>query len=392
MKIHYFNPGHETAVQNGSPYYMAPANVVAMQQELSYLPAWYGNAGDIVLVHGNNEYYSFLSKNIPNLPSAVTEKELTAYPDSEVSLWGISPQAIHYFSELNREYDINLNIPQWHDKYLYLNSRQNAKDCLTEIIKDIPQIETSIIPTFCTNLEDIDLFVSKSDHKLLAKAPYSSSGRGLLWLPDTGLTRTEKQILHGILKKQGSVSIEKILNKTLDFAMEFLADGTGNTDFAGYSLFETNSKGGYSFNYINSQEYIEKELSQYLPITLLKDVRQVLTGIINGKFKSYKGCIGVDMMIYSESSRYHLHPCVEINMRYNMGYLTLKLSENYIAPEAQGRFFINYHSLKGEAYREHITMLQTYPASFKDGKLTKGYLSLCPVNEYSRYRAYILID
>jgi len=390
MKIHYFNPGHENAVHNGSPYYTAPANVAAMQSELAYLPAWYGNPDDKVLVNDHDEYYLYLREKL-SLPQPIIKNDLVEYPNAEISLWGISPQAIHHFSEMDLEDNINLDIPQWHNEYSYLNSRQNAKDCLIKIIREIPQIQESIIPQFYTELEDVNSAVNNSAHRLLAKAPYSSSGRGLLWLPQTGLTQTENQILHGILKKQESVSIERVLEKDTDFAMEFLTDGLGNIEFAGYSLFTTNNKGAYESNYIGSQSNIEKKLSK-ISHNLLNDVKLVLTNILKEKYAYiYKGCIGVDMMIYKDNSAYHLHPCVEINMRYNMGFLTAKLYEKFIHPDSQGQFSIDFSPEKGKTFHNHITMLQDYPPHFENGKIISGYLSLCPVNKESRYRAYLHI-
>ncbi|MDR1091125.1 MAG: hypothetical protein LBL79_08630 [Prevotella sp.] len=393
MKLHYFNPGHETAVHNGSPYYMVPANIAAMQQELAYLPAWYGDKGDLVLVAESNSYFSFLNKNICNLPQAITQNELTKYDSTDVSLWGISPQAIHYFDMLNKEYATNLNIPKWHNGYTDLNSRSNAKDCLSEIVKQIPQIQDSIIPRFYTEPEEIDNAVRLSSERLLAKAPYSSSGRGLLWLPVTGLTRTESQILRGILKKQGSVSVERVVDKKTDFAMEFLTDGNNHIQFAGYSLFETNNKGAYESNYIGSQQSIEKELTQNIPTELLDRIKLVLTSILKEKYAQlYKGCIGVDMMIYTDEGEYKLHPCVEINMRFNMGYLALKLFENYITPTSHGRFYLDFNPIEGSIYEQHIAMQHRYPIKFQDGRIDKGYLSLCPIDRDNRYRAYILIE
>ena len=164
MKIHYFNPGHETAVHNGSPYYTAPANIAAMQQELAYLPAWYADKEDVVLVQKHDNDFSFLNKNIDNPPIAITQNEASEYGDTAVSLWGISPQAIHYFKELNKENEACLNIPEWHDEYRILNSRQNAKDCLSEIVWQISQIQDSIIPRFYTELSEIDNAVRLSSN------------------------------------------------------------------------------------------------------------------------------------------------------------------------------------------------------------------------------------
>lgn len=363
-----------------------------MQHELAFLPAWYAGSADKILTdNSTDEYYTYLCKNLPSLPRPISSDELGIFGNAEVSLWGISPQVIYYFETLNKDSELRLNIPEWYDEYTYLNSRQAARDCLSELVASIPQLSPAIIPKFYTRLEDINEAVNNSPYQLLAKAPYSSSGRGLLWLPVTGLTRTENQILHGILKKQGSVSIEKVLDKQIDFAMEFIADGKGGIEFAGYSLFHTNPKGGYEANYIGSQESIEKQLIEKIPFTLINSVRETLIRILSGKYATYKGCIGVDMLIYKENEEYKLHPCLEINMRYNMGFLTCRLYRNYISPGSSGKFNIDFNSKAGELYKLHLQMQEEYPPFFGDERLISGYLPLCPVKTDSRYRAYVLL-
>lgn len=393
--IHYFNPGHETAVKNSSPYYTAPANIVSMQKELSFLPAWYGATGDLILTEGNidSEFYGHLLENLPSLPKTITVQGLCHYPSVEVSLWGVSPQAIYYFQELNKEYEASLKVPAWNEIYTYLNSREAARDCLTEIISNIPEISKEIIPRFYGNLDDIEDAVCRSSQQLLAKAPYSSSGRGLLWLPITGLTRTERQILHGMLKKQGSVSVEKVLDRCIDFAMEFISDGNGNIAFAGYSLFYTNNKGAYQGNYLGSQEIIIKELTAKASPVILEKIKSELITVLKEKYAPvYKGCIGVDMLIYKEGEGYKVHPCLEINMRYNMGYLAVRLFENYIHPLSYGKYHLDFSSKEKEIYSRHKQMGTQYPTVFKDNRLIEGYLPLCPVDVESRYWAYIVVE
>lgn len=394
MNIHYFNPGHETAVNNASPYYTPPANIAAMQEELSFLPAWYADREDKVLVDRKDDvYYSYLTEKFSALAQPISQNELIRYRDANVSLWGVSPQAIRYFEELNKELEINLNIPQWSEEYKYLNSRLAARDCLSELINSIPLLSQAVIPQFYTNLDDINRAVDTSIYQLLAKAPYSSSGRGLLWLPTTGLTRTENQILHGILKKQGSVSIERVLDKQMDFAMEFMADGKGNIAFAGYSLFYTNAKGGYEANYIGSQKSIIEQLSEKISLDLLESVKNKLIDILSKKVTTlYNGCIGVDMLIYLEDNEYKLHPCVEINMRYNMGFLTCRLYENYIATQSCGKFYIDFKPKAEEMYNNHLLMEEKHPIRIENGRIISGYLSLCPINKSNRYRAYVLVE
>jgi hypothetical protein len=372
---------------------MAPANVAVMQKELAFLPAWYAAPDDFVLVEDKSDpYYTWLTDNLLNLPKPIAQNELEQHGDAEIALWGISPQAIHYFEELNKNGALNLSIPAWEENYSYLNNRQAARDCLVELVNRIPQLSDAVIPHFYTRLEDITKAVADSPCQLLAKAPYSSSGRGLLWLPPTGLTRTENQILHGILKKQGSVSVEQVLDKQIDFAMEFMSDGQGSVKFVGYSLFYTNPKGGYEANYIGSQKSIEDMLAEKVQQSFINEVKENLIALLAEKYsRQYNGCIGVDMLIYKEGNEYRLQPCLEINMRYNMGFLSYHIYEKYARPCSHGKFYTDFNPKAGEMYKSHLQMQREFPPHIEDGRLLSGYIALCPVNEKSRYRAYILI-
>lgn len=393
--IHYFNPGHETAVLNASPYYTAPANITAMMHDLAFLPAWYASAGDYIFLEESIDakYMSYLRKRLNLQTINITAKSnLEIIENDEVCPWGISPQSIQRFHDLNQKYYINTKVPKWREEYVYLNSREAAKDCLKKIIENEPCISNQLLPRFVDNLGDIEQAVKASQSQLLIKAPYSSSGRGLLWLPLGELTRTERQIINGLLNKQKKVSLEQALDKQLDFAMEFMSDGVGHVDFVGYSLFETSNRGVYEGNHIMPQTKIEDLLSKDISKGLLDEMRSSLSAILSEMYGMvYKGCIGVDMLIYKEGGEYKLHPCVEINMRYNMGYLSYMLAEHHISPSSEGRFSIKFNSTEGEVFAQHREMLSKYPAIFSNNRLQSGYLPLCPVSIKSRYWAYVLV-
>lgn len=392
--IHYFNPGHEIAVNNASPYYMAPANIAVMKKDLAFLPAWYADSEDVVLVEDRlgEGFYDRLSEALSFGVKPIVKEELNNYSTEEIALWGISPQGVFLFEELNRLHSLRLQIPQWNDEYTYLNSRQAAKDMLSELIANIPLLSDRLLPQFFSDLERVELEVNRSECQLLAKAPYSSSGRGLLWLPIGGLTRTERQIIHGILKKQGAVSIERVLDRQVDFAMEFRCDGQGSVMFVGYSLFETNSKGAYLGNILRPQLDIEEYLTEMIDKSLLTEIQRVLQDILSEKMPFYKGYLGVDMMVYKENDAYMLQPCVELNLRSNMGVLAINIQQKYLSAKSSGKFFLDFSAKDGDIYLKHKEMEGLYPLQISDNKIDKGYMSLCPVLPDTHYRAYIIVD
>ena len=346
--IHYFNPGHEAAVLADSPFYHTPAMVVKMQQDLAFLPFCYAEPDDYIFVP--RDHYD--------------DSTLQLLKGQTVDLWGLSKQAIHFFEQFSKKYDLNLVIPEWNDKYKELCSREFSAFCLASLVEEIPGIAKDIIPVFYFDLSEIEYMNRNTPDQLLVKSPYSSSGRGLLWLEKPELSRSSRQIIGGMLKKQGKVSVEKVLEKSIDFSMQFDSD-----KFLGYSIFFTDSKGAYDCTSLASQKRMEVFLKDCVEPRLLYTVRRKLQKLIREKILPYySGNIGVDMMIYEiGEDNYYLHPCVEINLRKSMGYVSLKIFEKLGQPNWRGYFTVKYNT--------------KYP--------DKRAIDLCPVYPDTKFRAFI---
>ena len=225
--------------------------------------------------------------------------------------------------------------------------------------------------------------------KYLVKAPWPSSGKGILVLGKP-IAVKEKERLHGILKRQGYVMLEKKLNKVLDFAMEFCA-GRQGVEFIGWSVFSTGLNGEYRGNYLGAQAYIEQLLGSKLGEEKLQSLKQELPDMIAGILPDYRGYLGIDMMIYSDSAgKYRVQPCLEINLRYNMGIVALMLSRRYLDEHAEGEFTVRYYAKAGEAWQEHRHLQQLYPAVYKNNRIKSGYLNLTPVNEATHFVASLI--
>ena len=423
MTVHYFNPGHETAVLNGSKYYQPSRRIAKMQEDLALLPVWYAEPEDYVMVKGKRY------KVKGTRPDFFTfhPEPFTFYPEP-VELWGISPQAIHYFDTLNNQYGWQLQIPEWKEEYRFLGSRFAAQKALASLMKAIPEIEKDILPQFYSTVEDIEnqtslrgrspkqsrenqqdwiaslqaarnddaifspfVFPPLSD-KFIIKSPYSSSGRGLLWLSPGKLPQSERQIISGMLKKQSQVSLEKALDKQLDFSMHFEITQEKETRFTGYSVFQTNVKGAYESSLLTNQEILEKQITDLIDKRLLQKVQKTLTWILHEMYAPYYiGNLGVDMLVYFSGNQFRLNPCVEINMRKSMGYLAIRLFENHICPTSQGLFFVEYHKTSQTLNEKHIALQKQYPLQIKNNKICSGYLNLCPVTETTNYSAYVIV-
>ena len=94
----------------------------------------------------------------------------------------------------------------------------------------------------------------------------------------------------------------------------------------------------------------------------------------------------------STEVEYRIHPCVEVNLRMNMGVVAHLIHKKYIASGTTGRFSITYHPVSGEALQIHEEMKTKFPLQIKDGRVVDGYMALTPVTNKSVYRAWIMCE
>lgn len=398
--LHYFNPGHETAVLNGSPYYMAPARILRMHRDLAFLPAWYAAPEDYILAENpvGTSFIRDMTRRFGPFATPLTARETVAkartMPAAVASPWGWSPQSVHRYETWKEETGWHsLVIPPYDEAYARLCARQTAALCLRSLSGVLPEPDKTIFPRFRSSLEEIEKWVKAARQPVVLKAPYSSSGRGLRWV--TGeITAPDRTWIAGILKKQGSISIEPALDKQADFAMEFFSDGQGCVSFEGLSLFHTTQQGHYTGNFVGSQVEIACRLAPFVDSGLLEEIKAATQTILQDMAGYlYTGYIGVDMLVYKDGQgAFRLHPCVEINMRRTMGTTALHISRHRLAPGSRGQFRIEYHAAPGEAYAKHLEWVAAYPEVIRNGKLQSGYLSLCPVTGTTCYTASVLVS
>ncbi|MEE1329370.1 MAG: hypothetical protein UHS47_12595, partial [Oscillospiraceae bacterium] len=102
--------------------------------------------------------------------------------------------------------------------------------------------------------------------------------------------------------------------------------------------------------------------------------------------------LGVDMMIVrGEEGKYLVHPCVEVNLRMNMGVVSRLLFDRFMVPEAVGRYVIEFFPQGGEALKAHEKLMSQHTLVIEGGRVRVGYLPLVPVFEDTNYLIYVII-
>ena len=189
------------------------------------------------------------------------------------------------------------------------------------------------------------------------------------------------------------ISIESGLDKVQDFAMEFYSDRQGTVRYEGLSVFNTEERGSYTGNILEEQSTMLSRITRFTGEETYSCIQEAVRSVLQEVYGStYAGCIGVDMLVYRQKDgSFAIHPCIEINMRYTMGMVALRLFQHYVAPRAVGDYRVSYEKEAGEALEKHRLMSETYPLRFANGRIQEGYLSLCPVTKDTHYRAYLLL-
>lgn len=390
--LYLFNPEHDLALASGETNYMAPASARRMASELALLPMWYAEEGSAVLAPSayNLDYVKKIQELLGLSVDLITEPELAIEQDLDIRPWGWDVALRKRLSVLGVDEVLLPSMGQLNDLREY-SHRSKAVALLPEL---------QLNEYFCGESyylrtpEEWKRFVEGRKECLL-KAPLSGSGKGLNWCKGI-FTPFISGWCTRVAASQGGVIAEPIYNKVEDFAMEFYSDGAGELTFVGYSLFHTGKSGMYEGNCLLSNEAIRKKLAQYIPLEALMDLENCLKYRLSALVGTvYKGYLGVDMMICrfpeNEKPVFRIHPCVEINLRMNMGVIARFLHDRYVRPGSTGRFVIDYHPSEGEALQEHERMSATYPLESREGRVYSGYLPLVPVHKRSCYRAWIWV-
>ena len=366
-----FNPEHDMALSNGDRHFIAPQNIRDMARDLAPLMGYVGSDGPLVWGWDHAICEQLLRMGIPadELPSA----------EALASLRGHS-------------------------------GRQSAHELLSMFHAQHAEGPYTGESTIVTDTDQLTPFVARHHHVIL-KAPYSSSGKGLRHVkthpnpPCEGGMERISSWAEALIRRHGYLTAEPCYNKVQDFAMEFIV--TDDTcRFIGYSLFNTNAHGRYEANLLMEDEAIELLLAQHVPLAALHEVREWIIAhahhIVPAVWDTTRHPLyfGIDMMVVKDgqksefriqNSEFKLHPCVEINLRLNMGIIAHEVRRQLVAPGSVGTFHVTTFASTEDALQFQECHATRYPTcTDTEGLIVAGYHPLTPIYPHTRHHAYIV--
>lgn len=385
MSFIIFNPDHDIALANNTISFIPPLTAAKMQEDLSTLPYWYSDGDNILSPHD-------ISTNIKEIAGRIginnnivcNNKQIKNQENEKVITWGWNKAIAYKLRNMGFR-----NIPD--DKTLEKIREMSSRRYSIKLLEALRNINgTCGVRKIIETGDQLNDFIS-ADSNFILKSLWSNSGKGIIWCKGNFMQQTRNRVMSEV-EKYGGIIYEPVYSKVRDFAMEYkIADG--KTSFIGYSLFNTNIYGGYESNEIMGNEFIREELGKYINSKLIDEANSIITNFIDENIVPfYEGYLGIDMMICNNNSDFLLHPCIEINLRMNMGIVASEIYRRMIENGKKGKYYIEYNKSTEELKIRDKMFKEQYPLIFNGTKISSGYMSLTPIYRDTKYNAYIIID
>ncbi len=368
-------------------------------EDLELLCSFLGEPDDLCILRHlpDNQFVKSLEQIGFRLPEFIKLSNLrllysrTDIQNYSMHPWGWSPNIFTSFVDLLKHTQNSMTA--WHNEYRNLYDRRFALSVLESMLhnqEDTRLISKNYLPITCYTVAHVQVAMERWG-QIVLKAPFSSSGRGIQFLRKPVLNDANIRWINHTLEAQGHIMVEPLLERTHDLSFHFYSDGAGGLNFAGIMPLQTHINGRYIGNIIvpKGTEALYWGLAKYelLNETVSKLLEILKTTDITTR---HTGFFGIDAFFFKSFEVEKLQPCVELNLRQNMGIVTIKIAE-ILHPDANGIFGIEL--CKKENPIDIVNRLQfAHPVEFRDGKLFRGFVLLTPVNSRTMVFAYLRLD
>lgn len=372
--VHLFFPENDLALATDVANYTPPEAAVRLRRAGDVLPLWYASPGDCFCCSGvNDRWLSSMQErfriDVDVFPYDFSGKFMPAP-------WGWSKASRGYFRQLGFP-EVLLPGDTSLEAIRNLSHRRTASGLIEKLSERISFPIASPAVELRTQ-EDIEGFVALVGDAVF-KAPWSSSGRGLVRVDHPTLARYIRQLC-GTVRRQGSVMAERYhAVKLCDFAMLFNMAGD-ECSAAGFSLFSTTGMGVYTGNMLMPDGSILNRLGEHYSRENLLILQDAIGGVLRDVIgEAYSGPLGVDMMLVEEDG--DVMPVIaELNLRMTMGHVARRFCDRYVAGGASGIYSV----LPANSAHTSSSEFSTF-----NGRLVSGTIDLVPPNPHFIFRAEV---
>lgn len=320
-----FNPEHDLCLANGDANYVPPASALRFaRQEAHLMKTLYGDDCEACAAEDVRLTQAFKHSGTQAFEQSITAWGWNKTLVAQLCKQGVPRQLMPDDGRL--------------DAIRQLSHRRTAMEA-RRFMETSPVAVSEV-----AGVDEVERLLAQMGRVVL-KAPWSGSGRGLRWV-DGRLSELDKKWAEKILASQGTVMVEPRLEVVQDFALEYYIGGQAceahlgtqalqnsstqafkqsSISFNGYSLFSTHN-GVYRENHLLSDGQILQRLSEYVSVQTILSAKAAAERWLESEIvPRYKGPLGIDMFIYKSADGYALNPMVEINFRHTMGHVAVAL-------------------------------------------------------------------
>jgi hypothetical protein len=403
--VFLFNPTCEMAIANDTVSYMPPAHLRKFESDISALMGFAGSGNDYLISDNKNEtslFFDSMAELGFDLPKMLGFENIGTWNSGEIkklSPWGWSRAAHRILSPLKpfcSNSFINSPVSQWKASDRNFYSRRTSVGFLAKVkskAKSLNYISIPYSPFVVDSMEEIERWMSVNTPPYVFKTPWSSSGRGLYPVLSDEFVKRSEVWVRSRLKQQKELIVEPWLKKIQDFSFQFYIHSDGEIDFLGVNYFEADEEGNFEKEYIGfPQNKNQKAVLKNLPVSWVTETKELLLETIREHAfeKHYCGPVGIDGVIFrDENEIIKVHPCIEINFRYNMGRLNLEI-EKKLQADAVGVWKIK--QFKPGEWNVFVKQnVNNNPAQMSNGKVISGFLPLVPYSGKQLFGAWAVL-
>jgi uncharacterized ferritin-like protein (DUF455 family) len=379
--LYLFNPSAEIHLAANRVVEL-PTAITGLARDLETLPMFLAGRDDAVLVSAppRPAFLATLRQAGFELPSFVTAEQLDPNsPLRHLRPWAWSPDAEHILEPLiDRQSSLRpVATParcyskSWSLALARRWSVEHNEDWLGG---------AGIVGAICRDVDEALTEIAdlrETGDAVVIKAPFGSAGRGMVRVVSDDELPTTRAWIERVLAQQGEVIIEPWLNRVLDISAQISvrrpASGGRGADVRihGITRFVTDRRGQYESTLLGDPL---RGLSESLKMAVVgpgrgwrmfEHMERCARFVGQALYEAgHEGPAGVDALVYEEpGGGYRLKPIVEVNPRYTMGHVALRISRA-LGGKEQRRFRIVSEAI---ARREGADSLEEYAAALPTG-------------------------
>lgn len=405
--VYWFNLNCEGQVAFNRKGFTPARPLRLLERDLETLPMFLCAPGDVVLVRerpstaflrGMEELGITIPEFIEYPPEGLAGLDIAGRKISGLCPWGWSPESVAFMAPLV----VNLAAKEtpaagtfWNDGIRRLYSKAWSADLLRSFLVEHPEewlCDERVVGTACGSVEEVVEQVARLRERGMAeavvKAIFGSSGQNQIRLFDGELREEQMRWLQHILRDQGCVVVEPLLDKIVDLSLHLDIIAPGETTVKGWTRFFTDRRGQYRGTLVrDALAGLSVETREFLyggarEPGWLQRISEMLADHLAARAlgSGYTGPVGIDALVYREENGLRLKPIVEINPRSTMGRVALQLSEQVDSTRAAVWLTLSRKNIRAAGFASVAEFAKRMESRFPlermpDGKqLNKGVL------------------